>query len=82
MKCAYCATGMMQLFGNLTMAKILEQMMYANHILEQNVLSTWAGQKAKTTRFGMQPCVFYHGHGRTLGKLQQCCQGLSGLLRP
>jgi sorting nexin-8 len=33
MGCTFCATGTMGLFGNLTSAEILEQMVHANHLL-------------------------------------------------
>lgn len=35
MGCTFCATGTMGLFGNLTTAEILEQMIHANRILSQ-----------------------------------------------
>lgn len=62
MGCTFCATGTMGLFGNLTAAEILEQMIHANHILAAD----YEQREDKTKKINVVRNVVFMGMGEPL----------------
>jgi len=62
MGCTFCATGTMGLFGNLTTAEILEQMIHANNILA----AEYEAREDKSKKLDLVRNVVFMGMGEPL----------------
>jgi adenine C2-methylase RlmN of 23S rRNA A2503 and tRNA A37 len=79
MGCTFCATGTMGLFGNLTTAEILEQMIHANHILAEEYRQLGMD---KSKRLDLVRNVVFMGMGEPLDNYNHVVMACRAMMDP